>query len=147
MSSVDFSSCCSCYVFRYVRPQMVGYWGFFGLNLRILVWNRVWFPSELRECMNIFGERAELASRMRLDCLQSAFSLKICLVLIAASCDCKPRSYVTDNVFVMFVTWSNRGGILVRPYFAQSSCLLRFTWYSLLAENVFTFKHNYSRSS
>ena len=35
--------------------------------------------------MNVFGERAELASRLLLDCLQSAFSLKIRLVLIAAS--------------------------------------------------------------
>ena len=35
--------------------------------------------------MNVLGERAELASQMLLDCLQSAFSLKIRLVLIAAS--------------------------------------------------------------
>ena len=29
------------------------------------------------------------------------------------------------------------------PLFKQCSCLLRFTWHFLLAENVFTFKRNY----
>lgn len=38
-------------------------------------------------------------------CMQSAFSVKIYLCSSYLSqCDCKPRRYVTDNVFVMFVT-------------------------------------------
>ena len=96
--------------------------------------------------MNIFGERAELASRMLLDCLQSAFSLKIRLVLIAASAIAN-HDVMLLTMFSSCLSRDQIGRHPRMPLFAQSSCLPRFTWHSLLAENVFTFKHNYSRSS
>ena len=45
--------------FIYVPPHGVGFLRRFGLKkgipaLPILVWNRVWFLRELRECMNVF---------------------------------------------------------------------------------------------
>ena len=45
--------------FIYVPPRGVGFLRRFGLKkgipaLPILVWNRVWFLRELRECMNVF---------------------------------------------------------------------------------------------
>ena len=45
-------------LYRYVPPGRVRYLRRFGLKtgivLPILIWNRVWFSRELRECMNVF---------------------------------------------------------------------------------------------
>ena len=83
--------------------------------------------------MNVFGERAELASRRLLDCLQSAFSPKIRLVLIAATA-------ITNHDVMLLTMFSS---CLSRDRIGEAS---RYAA-SLLAENVFTLKHNYSRSS
>ena len=46
--------------YRYMPPQRIWFLGLFGLKTGIdfahytLVWTRVWFSRELRECMNIF---------------------------------------------------------------------------------------------
>ena len=96
--------------------------------------------------MNVFGERAELASRLLLDCLQSAFSLKIRLVLIAASAIAN-HDVMLLTMFSSCLSRDQIGRHPRMPLFAQSSCLPRFTLHFLLAENVFTFKRNYSGSS
>ena len=45
-------------LYRYVPPHQVGFLHHFGLktgiHIAILVWNRVWFSGELRECMKVF---------------------------------------------------------------------------------------------
>ena len=45
--------------YSYVPPQRVGFWKRVYI-LPMLVWNRVWFSRKLhiRECMNVFVERA-----------------------------------------------------------------------------------------
>ena len=47
-------------LYRYVPPHRVGFLRRFCLKtdntLDILVWNRVWFSRELRECMNVFNQ-------------------------------------------------------------------------------------------
>ena len=48
-------------LYRYVPPHRVGFLRGFGLKtgiriytLPILVWNRVWFLREVRDCKNVF---------------------------------------------------------------------------------------------
>ena len=43
--------------YSYVPPQRVGFWKRVYI-WPMLVWNRVWFSRKLRECMNVFVERA-----------------------------------------------------------------------------------------
>ena len=43
--------------YSYVPPQRVGFWKRVYILL-MLMWSRVWFSGKLRECMNVFVERA-----------------------------------------------------------------------------------------